>query len=72
MSDSRIDIDDEALASAMQLSGARTKKHAVNLALREYVERRRRTEARLHHFQVAQDWDEESFWRRHRAEKGDA
>lgn len=45
---------------------------AGNLALREYAERRRRTEARLRHFQAAQDWDEESFWRRHAAEKGAA
>ncbi|MEU9103820.1 type II toxin-antitoxin system VapB family antitoxin [Streptomyces xanthophaeus] len=70
MSATQIDLDDEALAEAMQLSGARTKKETVNLALREYVERRRRTEARLRHFQAAQAWDEESFWRQHAAEKG--
>ncbi|MGW0362392.1 type II toxin-antitoxin system VapB family antitoxin [Streptomyces sp. NPDC002990] len=70
MSATQIDLDDEALAEAMQLSGARTKKETVNLALREYVERRRRTEARLRQFQAAQAWDEESFWRQHAAEKG--
>ncbi|WP_405492355.1 type II toxin-antitoxin system VapB family antitoxin [Streptomyces sp. NBC_00096] len=70
MSATQIDLDDEALAEAMQLSGARTKKETVNLALREYVERRRRTEARIRHFQEAQEWDEESFWRQHSAEKG--
>lgn len=70
MSATQIDLDDEALAEAMQLSGARTKKETVNLALREYVERRRRTEARLRHFQAAQEWDDESFWRQHAAEKG--
>ncbi|OEJ96046.1 type II toxin-antitoxin system VapB family antitoxin [Streptomyces thermolilacinus] len=59
----QIDIDDDALAEAMRLSGARTKKETVNLALREYAERRRRTEARLRHFQAARSWDEESFWR---------
>lgn len=72
MSATQIDIDDEALAEAMRLSGARTKKEMVNLALREYVERQRRSEARLRHFQAAQSWDEESFWRRHAAEKGTA
>ncbi|CAM5457859.1 hypothetical protein SAVIM338S_02909 [Streptomyces avidinii] len=72
MSATQIDLDDEALAEAMHLSGARTKKETVNLALREYVERRRRTEARLRHFQVSQEWDEESFWRQHAAEKGSA
>jgi Arc/MetJ family transcription regulator len=66
----QIDIDDEALTEAMRLSQARTKKDAVNLALREYVERRRRTEARLRHFQAAQQWDEEGFRRQHEAEKG--
>lgn len=70
MAATQIDLDDEALAEAMQLSGARTKKETVNLALREYVERRRRTEARLRHFQASQEWDEESFWRQHAAEKG--
>ncbi|MCT2590474.1 type II toxin-antitoxin system VapB family antitoxin [Streptomyces sp. N2-109] len=58
MAATQIDIDDEALADAMRLSGARTKKETVNLALREYAERRRRTEARLRHFRNAADWDE--------------
>lgn len=66
----QIDLDDEALAEAMRLSGARTKKETVNLALRDYVERRRRTEARLRYFQAAQCWDEGGFWRQHAAEKG--
>ncbi|WP_405485097.1 type II toxin-antitoxin system VapB family antitoxin [Streptomyces sp. NBC_00009] len=72
MSATQIDIDDEALAEAMRLSGARTKKEMVNLALREYVERERRSEANLRHFRAAQEWDEESFWRLHAAEKGTA
>ncbi|MEV8595264.1 type II toxin-antitoxin system VapB family antitoxin [Streptomyces sp. NPDC052012] len=70
MSATQIDIDDEALAEAMKLSGAKTKKEMVNLALREYAERRRRTEARLRYLEMAQEWDEDSFWRRHAAEKG--
>ncbi|MEU6661034.1 type II toxin-antitoxin system VapB family antitoxin [Streptomyces sp. NPDC046821] len=71
MSATQIDIDDEALAEAMRLSGARTKKETVNLALRAYVERQRRAEARLRHFRAAQEWDDETFWRLHAAEKGD-
>jgi len=61
----QIDIDDEALAAAMRLSGVRTKKDMVNLALREYAERRSRSEARLRHFTAAQGWDDQEFWRRH-------
>jgi Arc/MetJ family transcription regulator len=70
VSATQIDIDDEALAEAMRLSGAKTKKETVNLALREYAERRRRTEARLRSFEIAQEWDDEGFWRLHAAEKG--
>ncbi|MFD5328597.1 type II toxin-antitoxin system VapB family antitoxin [Streptomyces sp. NPDC127092] len=71
MTATQIDIDDEALAEAMRLSGARTKKETVNLALREYAERRRRTEARLRVFEESQEWDDSTFWRRHAAEKGE-
>jgi Arc/MetJ family transcription regulator len=69
MTATQIDIDDEALTAAMKLAGVRTKKDMVNLALREYTERRSRSEARLRHFAAAQDWDEQEFWRRHAAEK---
>lgn len=69
MSATQIDIDDEALSEAMRLSGAKTKKETVNIALREYAERRQRTERRLRHLENAQLWDEESFQRRHAAEK---
>ncbi len=72
MSATQIDIDDEALADAMRLSEAKTKKDTVNLALREYAERRRRTEARLRHFRAAQDWNEDGFRRQHESEKGAA
>lgn len=72
MSVTQIDVDDQALAEAMRLAGATTKKETVNLALREYVERRRRTEARLRHSQAARGWDEDAFWREHDAEKGAA
>lgn len=64
-----IDVDDEALNEAVRLSGARTRSEAVNLALRDYIGRRR-AEARLRHFQAGQNWDEEGFLRQHTAEKG--
>jgi Arc/MetJ family transcription regulator len=70
MSATQIDIDDDALTEAMKLSGAKTKKEMVNLALREYAERRRRTEARLRHLERSQQWDEDGFWARHASEKG--
>jgi Bacterial antitoxin of type II TA system, VapB len=38
----QIDIDEDALAEAMRLSGAKTKKETVNLALREFAGRHRR------------------------------
>ena len=37
----QIDIDESALAEAMRLSGAKTKKDTVNLALREFAARHR-------------------------------
>ncbi|GAA1220025.1 hypothetical protein GCM10009665_07580 [Kitasatospora nipponensis] len=45
MTVTQIDIDDEALAAAMRLMGATTKKETVNTALREYAERITRLEA---------------------------
>jgi Arc/MetJ family transcription regulator len=41
----QVDIDKDALAEAMRLSGARTKTDTVNLALREFVTRHRRIAA---------------------------
>jgi Arc/MetJ family transcription regulator len=37
-----IDIDDQVIAEAQRLTGARTKREAVDLALRELVARHRR------------------------------
>ena len=42
MSVTRVDIDDDVLERAMALSGAKTKKDAVNLALRFYAEKQER------------------------------
>lgn len=41
-----IDIDDELIAQAMQVSGARTKREAVDRALRELVARSKRPRLR--------------------------
>ncbi len=45
MAITRIDLDDDLLDEAMRLMGAATKDDAVNTALREYVQRARRTAA---------------------------
>jgi Arc/MetJ family transcription regulator len=57
MTRSHIDLDDDALTEAMRLSGARSKTDAVNLALREYVARRRRITALDRHAAAAKHWD---------------
>lgn len=62
----QIDIDDEALAEAMRVSGAKTKKETVNLALREFAARHRRIEALERYATLAQGWDYRE-WERQRA-----
>lgn len=57
MSVTQIDLDDDALAEAMRLSGAKTKKDTVNLALREYAAHHRRVRAIEHYAAVSQGWD---------------
>ena len=56
MSVTRIDIDDEALGRAMALSGSKTKKDAVNLALRFYAEKQERAARIARHFERARHW----------------
>ena len=70
MSMTTLDLDDDALAEAMKLSGVKTKKDTVNTALREYAARHRRIAALEKSAELAKDWDYESWERRHRAEKG--
>ena len=53
----QIDIDEDALAEAMRLSGAKTKKETVNVALREFAARHRRIAALEHHVTLAAGWD---------------
>lgn len=69
MSLTTIDIDDEALDAAMKLSGARTKKEAVNTALRDYTERNERIAALEHYRKLGKKWDYEHWRRQHEAEK---
>ncbi|MFZ2447745.1 MAG: type II toxin-antitoxin system VapB family antitoxin [Syntrophobacteraceae bacterium] len=37
-----IDLDDELVREALKFSGAKTKKEVINLALKEFLENRRR------------------------------
>lgn len=57
MSVTQIDLDDEALAEVMRIAGVHTKKEAVNLAMRDYVERFRRIEALARSREHAKEWD---------------
>ena len=66
----QIDIDEEALAEAMRLSGARTKKETVNLALREFAARHRRVAALEHYAKTAEGWDFD-WWQQQRAAEKD-
>ena len=68
----QIDIDEDALIEAMRLSGAKTKKDTVNLALREFTARHRRLAALDHYASVAAGWDFEGWQQRRAAEKDPA
>jgi Arc/MetJ family transcription regulator len=68
----QIDIDEDALAEAMRLSGAKTKKDTVNLALREFAARHRRVAALEHYARAAEHWDFEGWQRQRAAEKDPA
>ncbi|GAB3217080.1 hypothetical protein GCM10027535_05570 [Mycolicibacterium hippocampi] len=64
----QIDLDDEALAEVMRLAGVHTKKEAVNLAMRDYVDRFRRIEALARTREQAKAWDYDG-WRAARADE---
>ena len=64
----QIDLDDEALAEIMRIAGVHTKKEAVNLAMRDYVERFRRIEALARSREQAKGWDYE-VWLAARADE---
>jgi Arc/MetJ family transcription regulator len=57
----QIDLDDQALAEVMRIAGVHTKKEAVNLAMRDYVERFRRVEALARSREHAKNWDYEGW-----------
>lgn len=70
MAVTQIDIDEGALDQVLALSRVRTKKDAVNLALRYYAERQERAARIGRHFERAQGWGAvEDADRLHRAEK---
>ncbi|MGH3182435.1 MAG: type II toxin-antitoxin system VapB family antitoxin, partial [Streptosporangiaceae bacterium] len=70
MSVTQIDIDDDALERVMALSRAKTKKEAVNLALRFYADKQERAARIARHFERARHWGAlEDAERLHRAEK---
>ena len=68
----QIDIDESALAEAMRLSGAKTKRDTVNLALREFAARHRRIAALEHYAALATGWDFEDWEQRRAADKDPA
>jgi len=72
MAFTQIDIDEDALTEAMRLSGAKTKKDTVNLALREFAARHRRVEALEHYAALAAGWDFEDWEQRRAADKDPA
>ncbi|ADD43745.1 type II toxin-antitoxin system VapB family antitoxin [Stackebrandtia nassauensis] len=69
MSVTSLNIDEGALAAVLRLSGVRTKRDAVNLALREYAERHERIAALERYADMAQEWDHESWREQHEMEK---
>ena len=72
MTVTQIDLDEDALAEAMRLSGAKTKKETVNLALREYAARHRRIAALERYASMAAGWDYDGWEQRRAAEKDPA
>ncbi|WP_026929635.1 type II toxin-antitoxin system VapB family antitoxin [Glycomyces tenuis] len=69
MSVTTLDLDDAVLGRVLKLSGMRTKKDAVNLALREYAERHERIAALEHFSEIGKHWDYESWKSIHDREK---
>jgi Arc/MetJ family transcription regulator len=68
----QIDIDEDALNEAMRLSGAKTKKDTVNLALREFAARHRRVAALEHYASLAAGWEFEGWEQQRAADKDPA
>jgi Arc/MetJ family transcription regulator len=68
----QIDLDDEALEQAMRLSGAKSKKDTVNLALREFAARHSRIAALDRYADAAASWDYDGWRAMHAADKSPA
>ncbi|MFC3495496.1 type II toxin-antitoxin system VapB family antitoxin [Glycomyces rhizosphaerae] len=66
-----LDIDDSALEKVLKLTGLRTKKDAVNLALREYAERHEKIAAYERFSKLSQNWNYEGWKAQHDREKAD-
>jgi Arc/MetJ family transcription regulator len=66
MSVTQIDLDDEALTEVLRRSGLKTKKEAVNEALRDYAAKLRRAAEFDGYIRRAQEWDYEG-WKELRA-----
>jgi len=70
MTITQIDLDDDALERVMATSDAKTKKDAVNLALRFYAGKQERAALIAKHLDRAREWGAvEDAERRHNAEK---
>jgi Arc/MetJ family transcription regulator len=70
MAVTQIDIDEDALDRVLALSRAKTKKEAVNLALKYYAEKQERAARIAQHFERARHWEAvQDAERLHRAEK---
>ena len=70
MTVTQIDIDQDALDRVVALSNVKTKKEAVNLALRYYAEKQERAARIARHFERARHWGAvEDAERLHQAEK---
>ncbi|MCV7385855.1 type II toxin-antitoxin system VapB family antitoxin [Mycolicibacter longobardus] len=57
MAVTQVDLDEETLREVMRIAGVHTKKEAVNLAMRDYVERFKRIEALARSREHARNWD---------------
>lgn len=69
MSLTHIEIDDDALATALRLGGHATETAAVAEALREYNQRHERAAAYDRFFELAQHWDLAAGEAQHQADK---
>lgn len=69
MSLTTLDLDDDALSAVMKLADVKTKKDAVNTALREYAGRHARIAALERYAREGATWDYTSWHEEHEAEK---